>query len=143
MISEYFTTIFVIIFFLSSLSFQLINFVLKLFNFCIVFGIVRFQFKLLRHLWNLSIVSNFILIIIKTVLIFVSVIPVLISWFTIWWIVVVWVIVVIGIVIVIVWSVVILISVVVVGWFSLWLLGKLLWGVWWFLLVSDFWHLFV
>lgn len=83
LISECFWTIFVVVFFLLSEFFELLNFLLKLINFFIKPGLIRFDFRLFRHLWDFSIVTNFPLIILEPMLVLIPLFLILISWFTI------------------------------------------------------------
>lgn len=83
LISECFWTIFVVVFFLLSEFFELLNFLLKLINLFIKPGLIRFDFRLFWHLWDFSIVTNFPLIILEPMLVLIPLFLILISWFTI------------------------------------------------------------
>lgn len=83
LISECFWTIFVVVFFLLSEFFELLNFLLKLINLFIKLGLIRFDFRLFWHLWDFSIVTNFPLIILEPMLVLIPLFLILISWFTI------------------------------------------------------------
>ena len=83
LISECFWTIFVVVFFLLSEFFELLDFLLKLINLFIKPGLIRFDFRLFWHLWDFSIVTNFPLIILKPMFVLIPLFLILISWFTI------------------------------------------------------------
>jgi len=78
LISEGFRAIFVVIFFLLSEFFEFFNFDLKLINFFIEFDLIRFDFRFIWHLRYFSIIANFSLIIIKTMLILIPLLSILI-----------------------------------------------------------------